>query len=91
MSSDSKTRDALRARLIALLERSCPELPNEIRDDTPILDGALLDSVGLVELAAWIESEVGSALDLTRFNIPVEWATIGAIVAFVKKQREGIG
>ncbi len=80
----------LRDRLIALLERLRPELANEIRDDTSIFDGTL-DSSALVELAAWIESEVGSPLDLTRFNILVEWATVGAIVAFVKKHRGGSG
>ena len=84
-------RMALRDRLIALLERSCPELPSEIRDDTPIIDGQLLDSLALGELVTWIESEVGSSLDLTWFDITVEWATIGSIVAFVKKHRRGSG
>ena len=58
-----------------------------IDDDTPLLESGILDSLSLMRLAQWIESEIGGGLDVTSFNVMEEWRTPRTIVAFVETRK----
>jgi acyl carrier protein len=47
-----------------------------------------VDSVGLVELAAWIDQETDSQLDLTDVDLATEWDSVEAIARFVETHTE---
>jgi acyl carrier protein len=79
MSAEQSLRD----RLIGLIEENNPETCAGLRDDTSLIRSGLIDSMGLFNLALWIERETGSKLDLNAFDISTEWETIGGILSFI--------
>jgi acyl carrier protein len=46
----------------------------------------MLDSTGLMNLVLWVEERIGSELDLTSFDLPEEWETLGKLVAFIERK-----
>lgn len=75
-------REALTKELRALILTDLVPLDeNELRGDTPLVDD-ILDSLGIAELAVFIEEKIGRPLrpdEETRAT----FATIDSIVAFV--------
>lgn len=49
----------LRDRLVRLLEDNNTDLDFQLKDDTSLIRSGFLDSIGLFNLALWIEKEVG--------------------------------
>ncbi|MCB1120847.1 MAG: hypothetical protein KJT03_04820, partial [Verrucomicrobiae bacterium] len=58
-----------------------------IGDDTRLFESGLVESLALMRLAQWIETQVGGELDLTSINIMEEWSTPGNIVAFIEARK----
>ena len=58
----------------------------ELDGNTSLLASDLLDSNSVLELAVWIEEEVGSDLDLQSINFAEEWDTIDAILDFIERK-----
>ena len=55
-----------------------------LRDDTPLLQGGVLDSMGIMELVAFLEEELGVRVpdaDLTEENL----GSLDGIVRFVSR------
>jgi len=77
---------SLRDKLIAVLEESDADLHGKLREDTPLMSGKL-DSLGLLKLALFIESEIGPRVDITAFDIDKEWNTINDILNFIARLR----
>jgi acyl carrier protein len=77
----------LRKRLVAIIESSDVECDEEVTDDTSLIKSGRLDSLGLLNLAVFIESEIGSKLDVASFDFSEEWDTIAAILTFVVTRR----
>ena len=76
------TPSALRDRLLSFLAGRLPG--QELNDSTPLLTSGLLDSLALIDLTAWMEEEVGAAIDLDAIdNVAAEWNTVRDIVNFV--------
>jgi acyl carrier protein len=80
---------SLREDLRAALTSWGLEPDGGIRDDTPLIESGLLDSLALFSLAAWVEERIGGPLDPASFDLPAEWATPAAIVCFVERRRDG--
>lgn len=80
-------RERLRAFILTRLKEADRSLPGELRNDTSLLRSGVLDSLALLALAQWIETEVGISLDLTDLNVVEEWDTIDRIVQFIEKRR----
>jgi len=78
----------LREELIDLLRNGNMDLPSDIGDDTPLISGDLLDSLGLFNLALWIEAQTGTPIDLTSIDPAGEWDTMADILAFVETHRK---
>jgi acyl carrier protein len=76
----------LEVRLLAFLRSlDLPQL-REPDSATHLIQSGLLDSLGLVRLAIWIEEEVGRSLNPGTFDLATEWNTVSDIVAFIKRE-----
>jgi acyl carrier protein len=79
---------ALRGQLLDLLKNGNMDLPSDLGDDTPLISEGLVDSLGLFNLALWIETQTSTPINLTSIDPSVEWDTIVNILAFVEKHRK---
>ncbi len=57
----------------------------ELTDDLPLLNN-VLDSIGVIELVSFLESELGVEVDDDELD-PANFSTIGAVVAFIDGKR----
>ena len=81
------TTQSLREKLIAVLEASDAGLDGELKDETSLIESGKLDSLGLFNLALFIEREIGGKVDITAFDLAKEWNTINDILNFIAKLR----
>jgi acyl carrier protein len=80
---------SLREQLLKLLGNGGGmDLPSDLGDDTPLISEGLVDSLGLFNLALWIETQIDTPIDLTSIDPSGEWDTIADIVAFIEKHRK---
>jgi acyl carrier protein len=76
----------IEVRLLAFLRSlNLPQL-REPDSDTPLIQSGLLDSLGLVQLAIWIEEEIGNPVNPGTFDLATEWNTVSNIVDFIERQ-----
>lgn len=80
---------SLSEQLIAFIEGLEVELDGELQHDTSLIKSGLLDSLALLQVAGWIEHEIGTEADLTAFDLANEWDTIPDILNFIEKNRGG--
>lgn len=60
---------------------------SELSDDLPLIAEHVIDSMGLLRLVAWLESEF--SIDIQDADIvPANFGTIGAIAALVGRIQE---
>jgi len=78
---------SMRDRLVRLLEEGNQDSDYELGDDTSLIRSGLLDSLGLFNLALWIEKETRSRLDLASLDPSEEWETIPDILNFIEEHR----
>jgi hypothetical protein len=76
-------RDELREAI----EESGVALPRDFDDDTSLIRSGLLNSLALFQLALWVEERVTPGLDLTAFDLAVEWDTPRLLCAFIARHR----
>jgi acyl carrier protein len=81
------TTQSLRDKLIAALEASDLNLDGGLKEETSLIKSGKLDSLGLFNLALFIEREVGGKVDITTFDLAKEWNTITDILNFIAKVR----
>ena len=86
--NSSESALALRDRLIAVLEGSDMALDGDLKEDTSLFMSGELDSLGLFNLALFIEGEIGQTIDVTAFDLAKEWNTINDILNFIVRLRE---
>lgn len=80
----STRRERLRAFVEQKLEEAEPQTHLDLEDDTSLLRSRLLDSLAILQLAEWIEGELGKPLDLESLEIAKEWDTIGLVLDFLE-------
>jgi acyl carrier protein len=81
------TTQSLHDKLIAVLEASNVDLDGELKDETSLIESGKLDSLGLFNLALFIERETDGKVDITAFDLAKEWNTITDILNFIAKLR----
>ena len=74
-------------RLVAFIDGLDVKLGVELNEETAIFESGLFDSLALMNLALWIEGEIGQPLDPSQLDLLVEWNTIGNILSFIDKHR----
>ena len=62
----------------------------ELRPETPLLQSGLIDSLGMVDLVAYLEQSFSIAVDDDDM-VPENFETVAAISAFVTRKRAGAG
>jgi len=82
--SEADRRD-LRAKLVATIEASNAELDGQLADDTSLIKSGKIDSLGLFNLAVFIEREAGRKVDVASFDLAKEWDTVTDILNFIGK------
>lgn len=55
--------------------------------DASLIKSGLLDSSNLLQLAVWIEGEVGVALTLAEIDIANDWDTVDDILRYIETRR----
>lgn len=78
---------SLRERLVRLLEEGNQDPGFELLDDTSLIRSGAIDSLGLFQLAQWIEKEINTTLDLTTLSPSEDWETIADILRFIETHR----
>jgi acyl carrier protein len=86
--ADVASRGWLRARVIAYLRElfAANDQPFDARQT--LVSSGLVNSLMLFELAMWIESEVGAAMDFRQLDLGREWDTVEGIVGFLEAARQ---
>lgn len=64
--------------------------PEPIGMETPLIDGGIIDSLGLLELVSFLEERFGLELPLDDF-IPENFRTPAAILAMLDRLQAGSG
>ncbi len=54
--------------------------------DSPLIDGAMLDSLALFNLTLWVEEQIGSPIDPATFNLRTEWRSPASILRFIAER-----
>jgi len=85
--SGRHARDLLRTRLLDFLRDLDLDSEDAISDETPLVGSGLLDSLGLVRLATWIEGEIGHPVDPDGFDLQEEWKTVGGVLDHIRRNR----
>lgn len=84
---DRLDRHALREQLRTLIAEFSPLGHAAIADDTPLITSALVESVTLLNVALWVEQQIDPTVELTAFDLSVEWDTVADILDFIEKYR----
>jgi acyl carrier protein len=61
--------------------------PSELADDTSLITGGYVDSTGMLEVIAFLESEFGIRIT-DKETVPENLETIGRIAAFVASKKQ---
>ena len=61
--------------------------PSSLADDASLITGGVVDSTGLLEVIAFLESEYGISI-VDQEMVPDNLETVGRIAAFVARKRQ---
>lgn len=71
-----------------LVEEFMPDMSaDELDDDFDLQTGGAVDSLGLLKLVAWLESEYGISVDESELG-PESLRTVNSINEFINERRE---
>lgn len=70
-----------------IVDEFMPDVPvEELESDYDLLTGGVVDSLGLLQVVAWLEAEFDVAVDDSELG-PDSFRTVDAIKAYVESQR----
>jgi len=78
---------SLREQLLAFIKDTDVALAEDVGSDNSLIRSGLFDSLALFQLFLWVESQVGSSIDLLSFDLAAEWDTVNDIVRFIEARR----
>lgn len=84
-------RKALRDELRRLILEFAPERGVALADDTPLITSGLVESLTLLNVALWVETKVGSEVEITSFDLAAEWDSVRDILAFIERHQGSPG
>ena len=72
-----------------IVEDFMPDVPvEELSSDFDLLTGGVVDSLGLLQLVAWLEGEFDVEVDDSQLG-PDSFRTVDAIKAFIEESKGG--
>jgi acyl carrier protein len=89
--ASSTSHPRLREKLFRVIHGSQGETIGELTETTSLIRSGLVDSTRLLELALFVEQEIGRPLDLSTVDLEREWDTVGAILRFIEMVQAGGG
>ena len=84
-------RMALRDELRRLILEFAPERAAALADDTPLITSGLVESLTLLNVALWVETKVGSQVEITSFDLAAEWDSVSDILTFIERHQGSPG
>ena len=86
--SPAASRPGLRDDLIRVILGDTPEFVGELTDSTSLIQSGVVDSVRLLDVAVFVEQQVGHPIDLTSIELDRAWDTIPDILGFIDTARQ---
>ena len=80
-------RQRLRENLIKVIAGDNPEAIGELTETTSLIHSGLVDSVRLLEVALFVEREIGDPVDLSEIDMERDWDTLESILRFIETAR----
>lgn len=80
-------RMALRDELRRLILEFAPEREAALADDTPLITSGIMESITLLNVALWVETKVGSEVEITSFDLAAEWDSVSDILTFIERHQ----
>lgn len=80
------THDLLEAFIRKTLQDLGVTIEQELTDDTSLLRSGLFDSMGLLNLVAWVEGQVGVPMDPMALDPLTQWDTMRDILTYCAEQ-----
>ncbi len=77
----------MREELRKLILEFAPEREAALADDTPLITSGIMESITLLNVALWVETKVGSEVEITSFDLVAEWDSVSDILTFVERHR----
>jgi acyl carrier protein len=87
ISSRVSRRRRLREKLIRAIAPADLDGIGELTETTSLIRSGLIDSQGLLNMALFVEREIGRPMDLTAIDLVSEWDTIADIIRFIEARR----
>jgi acyl carrier protein len=78
---------SVRERLVAFIESTDTDVPDDLQADTSLIRSGLFDSLALFQLFLWMENELDAPVDPLSVDLAEEWDTVDDIVRFVEARR----
>ena len=73
-----------------IVEEFMPDVPAEqLEDDFDLLAGGVVDSLGLLKVVAWLESEYDIGVDESELG-PESFRTVNAIHEYIEQQKQAV-
>ena len=80
-------RMALRDELRRLILEFAPDREAALADDTPLITSGIMESITLLNVALWVETKVGSEVEITSFDLVAEWDSVSDILTFIERHQ----
>jgi len=77
-----------RQRLLTVVAETVPAGWN-VTDSTSLIRSGLVDSLGLLNIAAFVERELGREMDAVTLDPSRDWDTVNDILRFIRVSEEG--
>jgi acyl carrier protein len=87
ISSRVSRRRRLSEKLIRAIAPADLDGIGELTETTSLIRSGLIDSQGLLNMALFVEREIGHPVDLTTIDLVSEWDTIADVIRFIEARR----
>jgi acyl carrier protein len=87
ISSTVSRRRHLRAELLRAVVPADHDAIGELTETSSLIRSGVVDSQGLLNMALFVEREIGRPVDFTAIDLAIEWDTIADVIRFIEARR----
>ncbi len=78
---------SVRDRLNDFIQQAHSKKLRDVKPDESLLGSGRIDSLAFFQLVLWIETEIGSHIDVSSVDVRSQLDTLDKIVAFVERHK----